>query len=161
MSSYVNFFIRTNDVFIPIASYSRSTRVYKIFEGMPYEKVAAISASRLKELSFEAQESTNYINRQIEKCHRRKEIIATFNNTVDEKYEMICDIEREAEDWQYEKRETEAAEDFIQFLRSMIDEIQYNEDKKVSEHIRDCDHYIYCGIEVSANLSEEDIVQED
>lgn len=160
MSSYVNFFIRTNDAFIPIASYSRSTRVYKIFEAMPYGKVDVLTTEYLKELSFEAQKYTNYINEQIEKCHQRKEIIATFNNTVSEKYEMIYEIEREAEDWQDEKREAEAAEDFIQFLKNMISEIQYNEDTEVSKLIRDGDHYLYCGIEVSANLSERDIVQE-
>lgn len=160
MSSYVNFFIRTNDAFIPIASYGRSTRVYKIFEDVPYGKVDVLTTDYLKELSFEAQEYTNYVDKQIEKCYQRKEIIATFNNTVDEKYETVCEIEREIEDWQCEKREAEAAEDFIQFLRDMITEIQYNEDTKISEYLQDCDHYVYCGMEISANLSEKDIVQE-
>ena len=49
MSSYVHFFVRKNDVFAPIATYGRSSKIYYAFDQFaPYGKIRALTASNLR-----------------------------------------------------------------------------------------------------------------
>ena len=46
MSAYMSFFIRANDSFYPIGTYSRSTAIYEMFgmrAGVPWEQIIPIN----------------------------------------------------------------------------------------------------------------------
>ena len=135
MSQYLNFFVRHNEDFIPLANYSRSTHVYDVAEA-PYEKIRRFSQERLEAIASKLRESKTFTHKEITRLHQEIEIVKEINITADKFDEVlgvihnIMDmISKYQED--IETLEREAIE--IEFMRNMT----YD----------DCE--IFAGIEIS------------
>lgn len=150
MSQYIQFFIRHNDDFLPIGTYSRSSEIYQMADfDVPYEKIHAINSDTLGAWKRGAEDQI----KQIQKCiSTRKEFIEMTmqsNNPLDEKMEYVGDVYNEIA---YMKEEIENARDAIkyyEFLDTLIgeaEETKYNDDEN-GVHL-DPAQYIYVGIEV-------------
>lgn len=142
MSAYIHFFVRAGDTFCPIATYCRSSKVYQIFQGAPYEHITVLDKATLNGYFNEATIMRDDIKEELLWDEKRIETIKGFENSAEEKLELIEECEaiiREAKD---ELREIEDAICFIGFLTSILDEVLYDVPLGIFK-----DQYLYYGIE--------------
>ncbi len=158
MSSYINFYLRVNDNFAPIDSYSRSTELYQAISGnLPYEHIRAYTQADILEWirTLEGQkERYEETKRQNEKrCSR---VMEAKNTPLVEKIQYTEDIDDMNEELDRFIKEIEYTIHTLQIFRSMIDEYKWvdNEDSFKNDY----NHYIYAGIEANGTL--ENVIDE-
>ena len=148
MSQYIHFFIRSTDKLLPIRTASRSSSIYQFFcDYAPYEKVRALSMGMLQEIREEISKQISKWTHQIEEDQKDLQLVASFNNSVEDKIEAIKSARetlREREEFVNEMKEALA---FTYFLMDMYNEVEdsnyyYKEEEKI-----DLTKYIYFGIE--------------
>lgn len=145
MSMYINFFMRRDEKFFPIGSYSRNHNIFKAFDNYaPWEKIRPLTVVALRQIGNECSQMKTECEHRIEEKEKKKQLVASFNNSVEEKYEVICDLDDSIDELRQERAEEEMAEYFCIFLEAMIDEIRYGES---NEEI-DPNAYLYVGIEI-------------
>lgn len=88
MSQYLNFFARHNKELVPIAEYSRSTKVYNEVNA-PYEKIRAIDETELRTIAERLRAGKIFAKTQIEAINRKLELISSANNSLEEKLDAI------------------------------------------------------------------------
>lgn len=135
MSQYLEFFVRHNEDFIPLASYSRNTHVYDV-AGAPYEKIRRFSQERLESIASKLREIQTFKHKEIARLQQEIEIVKGIIITVDNFDDLlgaIHNITNMISEYQedIETLEREAIE--IEFMRNMT----YD----------DCE--IFAGIEIS------------
>ena len=150
MSQYIQFFIRHNDDFLPIGTYSRSSAIYQMGKfSVPYEAIRAIDSDTLNGWKRSAESEIE----QIQECiSTRKEFIEMTmqsNNPLDEKMEYVGDVYNEIACMKEEIEDARDAIKYYEFLETLISEAEetkynYNEN---GVHL-DPAQYIYAGIEV-------------
>ena len=152
MSSYVNFYLRVNDSFAPIGSYSRSNEMYQVVSrGVPYEKIVALKSRDITNFIKQLENSVEDVKKYYEKSKSRIPLIMNAENTsLDEKLATVAEIEQgfDAAD-EYISEITFAADTLRVFL-NMIDDFKYSN----SDFKNDADHYIYAGIEACGRLED-------
>lgn len=139
MSQYLNFFARHNKEFVPIADYSRSTKVYSEVNA-PYEKIRAIDKTELGAIADRLRAGKIFAKTQIEAINRKLKLISSANNSLEEKLDAI-DSELEV---------IEEYEDDIQALDRYATELDF-----IANMAYDND--IFVGIEVG-DPTEKDII---
>ena len=88
MSQYLYFFARHDKELVPIADYSRSTKVYSEINA-PYEKIRAIDETELRTIAERLRAGKNFAKTQIEAINRKLELISSANNSLEEKLDAI------------------------------------------------------------------------
>ena len=125
MSQYIHFFIRSTDKLLPIRTASRSSSIYQFFcDYAPYEKVRALSMGMLQEIREEISKQISKWTHQIEEDQKDLQLVASFNNSVEDKIEAIKSAReaiRENEEFVNEMKETLA---FTYFLTDMYNEVE-------------------------------------
>lgn len=139
MSQYLNFFARHNKEFVPIADYSRSTKVYSEVNA-PYEKIRTIDETELRTIAERLRACKIFAKTQIEAINRKLKLISSANNSLEEKLDAI-DSELEV---------IEEYEDDIQALDRYATELDF-----IANMAYDND--IFVGIEVG-DPTEKDII---
>lgn len=156
MSQYIHFFIRSTDKLLPICTASRSSSIYQFFcDYAPYEKVRALSMDMLQEIREEINKQISKWTHQIEEDQKDLQLVASFNNSVEDKIEAMKsarDAIRENEEFINEMKEALA---FTYFLTDMYNEVEdsnyyYKEEARI-----DSTKYIYFGIECGVPSIEE------
>ena len=147
MSQNMCFFIRSTDRLLPIHSASHSSSIYRFFSDYaPYEKARALSIQELQEIREEINTRIDEWTRRIEEERTNLQLIASFNNSVEDKIEAIesaRDSIRENEEYVNEMKEALA---FIYFLMDIY--IEADDTKYEDETARlDPNKYLYFGIE--------------
>ena len=138
MSQYINFFVRYEDKFVPLYSSSRSTVIYERFhDWIPYEKIIALSSIDINEIFSETKEYEREIDEAIQKSRDEIQIVSNYNNSVEEKNEVIHDILMSIEELEETKSDISYALDFCIFLKCII-----------AERLQDTAQCIYAGIEI-------------
>lgn len=142
MSSYLHFFLRDGDKFLPLATYGRGSQLYQIFDdAAPYAKIAPVTVHILDRIKDDARSSIERSRAEISRIEDRIKLIGTFTNSVEEKLEFI----HEEDDFLTEAREDieekNMAMTFISFLYDILDEARYGEEGIDSES------YVYMGVE--------------
>lgn len=147
MSSYIHFFIRKGDTFVPIGTYGRSTKVYEAFQhDAPWEQIRAITASDLDRIRATLM-SEEYYDTQLTKVRRKIELVGTFTNSIEDKMEALDELEAEIDDWKDMRKETRAARAFIGFLYDILDEADYG------DSVMDPTAALYIGMECGSNVT--------
>ena len=142
MSAYIQFFIRHNDDFLPIGVFSRANVVYQVFNSIaPWEKLRPISTMHLNEAAKEVNELINRDKKALARLDEREKLVATFNNSVEEKLEALADYGEYKNEVVKELESEEGARAYIHMLYNVLDSIEY--DKRF-----DMGAYLYVGIEV-------------
>ena len=139
MSQYLYFFARHNKELIPIADYSRSTKVYSEVNA-PYEKIRAIDETELRTIAERLRAGKIFAKTQIEAINRKLELISSANNSLEEKLDVINSELEIIEDY----------EDDIQALDRYAAELNF-----IANMAYDND--IFVGIEIS-DPTEKDII---
>lgn len=88
MSQYLYFFARHNKELVPIADYSRSTKVYSEVNA-PYEKIRTIDETELRAIAERLRAGKIFAKTQIEAINRKLELISSANNSLEEKLDAI------------------------------------------------------------------------
>lgn len=143
MSQYIHFYIRNGENFLPIGTFSRSSSIYSIANeelNVPYEKISALNGEKISICIRSANKALGLLKTRIEGWRKDKELIASFNNSVEDKLEAIADINRMIEDDEYELDILESTVGFFRTLSTIYDDIRYEDDYDEGD-------YIYCGIE--------------
>jgi len=144
MSAYVDFFIRNKDDFISIADYSRNSMIYSIVNNdVPYEKIRAITTQDISRFINVAAEKIEEYNRKIYKGKEQIKFVATFNNSIEEKLEVIAQYEEGIEEYTQSIEEYNYAKNFFSFLIELIDARRWEKNSSVN-----INEYIYAGIEI-------------
>lgn len=152
MSSYIQFFMRRGDEFIPLMTYSRSNTIYKIFEHiLPWEKIKAISYDSLSAKIAQCNSLVSENEEKVKELNQKKTLVASFNNSVEEKMEALSDIDEAIEEYNEDIAMGNRAAYICIFLQDLIEEIMYDEEPKKY----DKDKYIYGGYEVGTPTLED------
>ena len=139
MSTYVDFFVRHGDDFIPLGDFGRDSIIYRtMYANAPWEKIIPLTLDDLEAAQTRAHKfSTNALS-YIDILKNRIEDVKGFNNSIREKLEQIEEYNGEIEEWQQEAEEARYAENYFYFLANLIE---------VAHNI-DANKYIYAGIEI-------------
>lgn len=139
MSQYLNFFARHDKDIVPIADYSRSTKVYSEVNA-PYEKIRAIDETELRTIAERLRAGKNFAKTQIEAINRKLELISSANNSLEDKLDAINS----------ELEVIEEYEDDIQALDRYATELDFIANMAY-------DNNIFVGFEIS-DPTEKDII---
>ena len=148
MSQYIHFFIRSTDKLLPIRTASRSSSIYQFFcDYAPYEKVRALSMDMLQEIREEISKQLSKWTHQIEEDQKDLQLVASFNNSVEDKIEAMKSAREALHEREEIVEEIKVALAFTNFLMDIYNEVEdsnyyYKEEEKI-----DPTKYIYFGIE--------------
>ena len=141
MSSYINFFIKRNDVYAPIGSFGRGSIIYRSFNG-DYEKLKALTPDVIEAIKVDLKDDRIRCDKEINECAQKVDFIRGLNNSVDEKMQAFYDIDEQAKEIQQEMEDIEYALHFCEFLNDIL-----NDCWEDSNNL-DRNNYIFYGIEV-------------
>ena len=139
MSEYAHFFIRHRDEFIPLGTYSRSTFTFDtVHHYAPWEKIKVVTTQVLDNFIQDTNEYIQECEKRRQNYEQRKQLIATFNNSIDEKMDVIHDCDEGIEELTDLINEAVDTRALLRFFRyRMI---------TASDNPNDC---LYVGLEIS------------
>lgn len=147
MSSYIHFFIRSDNRMMPLLTRCRSSVIYQFFDShAPYEKVAPLSKNGLESVFTGIYDVIDKINAQINELRANQALVAQFNNSVEEKMEEINSIKVDIADCEDSLAELRDAKSFVKLLLCIYEEA-YDTKWEEEENRLDPEHYLYCGID--------------
>ena len=147
MSQNMCCFVLSTDRLLPIHAASHFSSIYHFFSDYaPYEKARALSIQELQDIREEINTRIDEWTRRIEEDRTNLQLIASFNNSIEDKIEALesaRDFIRENEEYINEMKEALA---FTYFLIDMY--IEADDTKYEDETARlDPTKYLYFGIE--------------
>ena len=147
MSQYIHFFIRSTDRLLPIYTSSNHSSVYRFFgDYAPYEKARALSMQELKDIREEISIRIDEWTRRIEEVRTNLQLIASFNNSIEDKIEALetaRDFIRENEEYISEMKEALAFTYFLIDIYNEADDTKYEDETARLDPTK----YLYFGIE--------------
>ena len=157
MSAYIQFFIKINDKFAPIATYSRSTRVYQEFQHYaPWEKVSALNENKLSAVKDDIRSE---ISEYEDTIRSEKETIDFLRSCKDISVEDLMDQYHSAtgaiEELNDNVAELQRASSFCDFLTDIVEEASQEERWGDNPNDLHADSYLYVGIEVGTPTIED------
>lgn len=147
MSQYIHFFVRSTDRLLPIRTTSRSSSIYHFFSDYaPYEKARALSMHELQNIREEINMQIDEWTRRIEEDRTNLQLIASFNNSIEDKIEALESARGSIRENEESVNEMKEALAFTYFLMDMYNEA---DDTKYEEETARLDptKYLYFGIE--------------
>lgn len=149
MSQYTQFFIRCNDKFLPIATYSRSAKIAELFQYVaPYEAIKPVTTEMLRERRAEAREQLEGYNKSIARAKDQIDFLRSCTMETDERLERYNDMTEYIEDLEEYKEECVGAISFIDFLNDILEEARTEEKWGENPLQLSENAYVYVGIEV-------------
>ena len=147
MSQYIHFFVRSTDRLLPIRTLSRSSYIYYFFSDYaPYEKARALSMQELQNIREEINRQINEGTHRIEEERTNLQLIASFNNSIEDKIEALesaRDSIREDEESVNEMKEALAFTYFLMDMYNEADDTKYEDETARLNPNK----YLYFGIE--------------
>lgn len=91
MSEYIQFFIRHNDDFIPILTYSRNNPIFRIgsYYDVPYEKIIKVNENWFHQVIMEFEEKIEDLKTRKKEIEYESNQILSTNNSLEEKMEFV------------------------------------------------------------------------
>lgn len=148
MSTTYSFYFKGNDgKFYPLNSFGGGS---KVAEGMgaqfgrncAYETRKPLTKSSLKDIIAFENECVRSSEEQIEEYRQRQKDIGSWNNSVEEKSQMICDLDDAIDDEKCDLSYYKKAACFFESLFDILEEAgySYTDDDIANVHVED---YIY------------------
>lgn len=124
MSQYINFFIKHNNDFAPIAEFSRNSEIFQSFlDFAPWEKVSHLSNRDLSFIYREIKDKIDEYKKDINKKREMIDKVCSFTNSVEDKLDYIESYTSTIEALKDILNELYYAKHFISFL-SEIEEYE-------------------------------------
>ena len=147
MSQYIHFFVRSTDRLLPIYTTSNYSPIYRFFSDYaPYEKACALSIQELQNIREEINIRIDEWTRRIEEERTNLQLIASFNNSIEDKIEALesaRDSIRENEEYVSEIKEALAFTNFLIDIYIEADDTKYEDETARLDPTK----YLYFGIE--------------
>lgn len=147
MSQYIHFFVRSTDRLLPIYTTSNYSPIYHFFNDYaPYEKARALSIQELQNIREEIDIRIGEWTRRIEDERTNLQLIASFNNSVEDKIEALetaRDFIGENEEYISEMKEALAFTSFLINIYNEADDTKYEDETARLDPTK----YLYFGIE--------------
>ena len=161
MSSYINFFIRSDDKFLPLSDFSRSSEIYqRLHNDVPYEKLRALTYDELDSIEDDIIEDKRRYEYKIKEYEKEINLITTFNNSAEEKLNEIESVKETIKDIKEEISELNFAKGWFNSLCRIIDSASDYTDENYN-HLIDADKYVYVGVEVPCVPTLKDIENDE
>lgn len=127
MSQYINFYIKTEkEKYINILNYSRNSVVYEYMEKYaPYDDGKEITDKVLASIFEDVRSEKSKYEETLNKFKDRAKLVASFNNTVEEKMEEINNIEECIASTNEVKDELDFFENFLGVISAMTEDLKY------------------------------------
>jgi len=154
MSQYMNVFVRDKDNFVELMSYCRNSEFYQMMKDslyIPYEKIKCVTFEELTLARADMAKEIVKINKHEEEITNKIKLISNWNNSIEEKLEVIEHMYELLEELYERKEDIKNAISTLHVLADIADNRQYidgNERYKST---------IYIGIEIG-DPTVEDIV---
>lgn len=161
MSSYINFFIRIDDKFLHLSDFSRSSEIYqRLYNNVPYEKLRALTYNELDSIEDAIIEDKRKYADLISEYKKEIELIATFNNSAEEKLEAIDSTAAMIKDIEESISELNFAQGWFNSLCRILDSARDYTDED-NNLLVDADKYIYAGVETPCVPTLKDVKDEE
>ena len=164
MSTYIHFFMKIKDNFIPITSYTSSSNYYEFFNKYaPYEKIKNITEKDIEDIRLEVTKAIADIEHDILVTQHEINDIRLSHNSMKEKLEVITEFYSKIEEFKDEIKSLEEIQSFTHFLGDLISEaydLSRYGNNSLFENNFNYNEYIYVGIECGYPTVE-DIEKED
>lgn len=149
MSIYANFFIRINDIFVPIASLSKNSTLGSIFitKG-PWGKVRPITKEELVDVMNKIKNEQDLFNKKISEIEKERDYIVGICDSISEKIEVIERYKEEINDYKEGIEEHKCEVHTLAMYYQLTNEIEFAEQDKLPFKA-DSTKYLYYGIEIS------------
>ena len=162
MSTDVNFYVRVNDKFAPIGHYTRSSTLYRAFDGISqYGKIVPLSEQDLYRVaSVLNDEYTSYANMKENNLKKIDKIMNAKNTPLKEKMDMIGEYEIDTAELDELIEENTEAKYFVGFLLNLLNDYtldwQYIDDDEYKSILpnNDYNEFLYIGIDDSRELKD-------
>lgn len=144
MSTYIDFFIRRGDEFIPISDYSRNSIIYRIANSYAmWEKVSPLSKAGIEQMITEAERQQRAYQESIVEVKAKIAQLKDLSCTWNEALEYLDEYEEAIQEYEQDIKEARYAKHFFGFLIDIIETVEYADKKEY-----DYNDYIYVGIEI-------------
>lgn len=152
MSSYANFYIRVNDKFAPIGTYSRSTDMYQNFyDILPYEKLVALTPLKLHDVILSTRKKISSFSEMInENQELRDQFLNAKNISFEDKRIAVEEFNAGIRELEEEIENLQNVINYVRVLLNIIDDYKYS---GISFE-NDYEHYLYAGIEACGKMDE-------
>lgn len=159
MSQYISFYLRCEDKFLPLMSFSRSTTLYQAFNDtyVPYGHIKPVTHHQLMLVAESLSNSESNMRQILVRREAEKALIPSFNNSTDEKLEAIEELDESIYEIKEELSSIEAAKTTVGVFADIIDEAKYHKDEAT---INGCseENYLFVGVEAPTWPTIDDIV---
>lgn len=144
MSTYIDFFIRRGDDFIPLSDYSRNSIIYRIANSYAmWEKVSPLSKASIEQMIKETEQQQRACQESIAETKTKIAQLKDLSCTWNEALEYLDEYEGAIQEYEQDIKEARYAKHFFGFLIDIIETVQYADNKEY-----DYNNYIYVGIEI-------------
>ncbi len=148
MSSYINFYLKVEDKYCPLGTYSRNCPEYQFFKNIvPFEKIAPINVEKLEAVKEDIEFAINNEMKSIGNYSLNIKDIKTFNNSINEKMELIEDYRDTINELKEDLEANKNCLNFVNWLIEILTDIKYN--SYANKHGITQDNYLWVGIEAS------------
>ena len=144
MSQYLEFFIRHNDDYLPIASYGGSSTYMEMFDNYvpSYSGLRAVSEVMLGSIRGDIRQKIKENEQFIKRTEKLKQDILQANNSMEEKLEQIAGQDEYLDEIEDENEALDSVDHFIDFLYNILEEAEFSEHEGIQK-----DKYLYVGVE--------------
>lgn len=144
MSQYLEFYVRHNDDYLPIASYCGSSAYMEMFEDyVPgYSGLRTVTESMLGSIRGDIRQKIKENEQFIKRTEKLKQDILQANNSMEEKLEQIAGQDQYLDEIEDENEALDSVDHFINFLYDILEEAEFGEHEGIQK-----DKYLYAGVE--------------
>lgn len=136
------FFIRNDEAFMPLGFYCHKDSIYEYFdEYTSEEKIRPITTRLLEKIYDNVIEEISFCKDRIYRAEEMRSWIGTFNNSIDEKMDMLENVGEVLADCDKEFDRLIQVREYVCFLNNILETIDD------SSHI-EANKYLYCGIDI-------------
>lgn len=147
MSSYVNFYLKKDNTWAMLATFSRNTDQYKVIQHeVPFGKLVPLKPRIMSEVFATLSEELENRKKSKERNVKEIDIIAAMPNPIEEKLEAIYQCHNSVEWAEDEIESLTAAKHFYSTIAEIID---------TGEWCYKTDEYVWAGIEAGPPDEEE------
>ena len=144
MSQYTHVFLHKGKEFIEVSCTGRSACISEMFRGIaPWEKIRHITTEQLNEIYDDYKGEYTKWEKYLAQLDQKKALVATFNNSVNEKMAQLNDINESIEE----------TKDTMDELRAALARVLW-----LYEISQDGAATVWVGVECGSDVSEKDDV---
>ncbi len=156
MSQYTQFFIRNKDVFLPIGTYCRSSRIAEAFQYVaPYEAIAPVTSKMIDNVKAEIRNQIDDYSKTIKHVEQENDFLRTCEMETSERVERYADNIELIDELKESQEACQRAWTFVDFLEDILQEAKMEREWGENPLQLNENSYVYVGIEVGTPTTED------